>query len=459
METIKHLRGQYLLGADNAAALVERNIARVNDPAGEGARAFLSLNESSARAAAAESDARMRMADSRALDGVTIAIKDLFDVAGEVTAAGSTVLRSRPPAAADCPAVARLRDAGAIIFGRNNMVEFAFSGVGINPHFGTPRNVWGRTAEGGGRVPGGSSSGGGVAVADGMAVAALGSDTGGSVRLPAAFNGVVGFKPTAYRVPVNGAIPLSFLHDSVGPIANSVECCARIDAVLANEIYREPTPKPMKRVRLLNPLGTLWTQLDPEVESAVKRGIDTLRRAGATVVDARCEALEDLFRDAAAPPEERLMGRISETYDWHAANVKLNGEGYDPRVWKRIMQSADVTRAEMSRALAYLRLWKHRMNDVFTGADGFDAIIAPTIACIAPEIAPLVADEALFFAKNQLILRNTSWVNLMDGCALTVPCHVKGQAPIGLQLVGRHAGDHALLALGLAVEQALSERM
>jgi aspartyl-tRNA(Asn)/glutamyl-tRNA(Gln) amidotransferase subunit A len=458
METIKHLRGQYLLGADSASALVERNIARVNDPAGEGARAFLSLNESAARAAAAASDTRMREADSRPLDGVTIAIKDLFDVAGEVTGAGSTVLRSRPAAAADCPAVARLRDAGAIIFGRNNMVEFAFSGIGINPHFGTPRSIWGRTADGGGRVPGGSSSGGGVAVADGMAVAALGSDTGGSVRLPAAFNGVVGFKPTAYRVPVNGAIPLSFLHDSVGPIANSVECCARIDAVLANEIYHEPTPKPMKRVRLLNPLGTLWSNLDPEVELAVKRAIDRLRSAGATVVDAQCEPLENLFRDAAAPPEERIMGRVAETCDWHAANVNVDGVGYDPRVWKRIQMHADVTRAEVSQALAYLRLWKHRMQDVFTGADGFDAIISPTVACIPPHIAPLVADDALFFAKNQLILRNTSWVNLMDGCALTLPCHNPGEAPVGLQLVGRHGGDHALLSLGLSVEALLPTR-
>jgi aspartyl-tRNA(Asn)/glutamyl-tRNA(Gln) amidotransferase subunit A len=307
-------------------------------------------------------------------------------------------------------------------------------------------------------VPGGSSSGGGVAVADGMAVVALGSDTGGSVRLPAAFNGVVGFKPTAYRVPVNGAIPLSFLHDSVGPIANSVECCARIDAVLANEIYHEPTPKPMKRVRLLNPLGTLWSNLDPEVEIAVKRAIDRLRSAGATVVDAHCEPLENLFRDAAAPPEERIMGRVAETCDWHAANVNVDGVGYDPRVWKRIQMHADVTRAEVSQALAYLRLWKHRMQDVFTGADGFDAIITPTVACIPPEIAPLVADDALFFAKNQLILRNTSWVNLMDGCALTLPCHNPGEAPVGLQLVGRHGGDHALLSLGLSVEALLPTR-
>ncbi len=458
METIKHLRGQYLLGADSASALVERNISRVNDPLGEGARAFLALNEVTARAAAMASDTRMREADSRALDGVTISVKDLFDVAGEVTGAGSTVLRSRSPATTDCPAVARLREAGAILLGRNNMVEFAFSGIGINPHFGTPRSVWGRTAGGGGRVPGGSSSGGGVAVADGMAVAALGSDTGGSVRLPAAFNGVVGFKPTAYRVPVNGAIPLSFLHDSVGPIANSVECCARIDAVLANEVYREPTPKPMKRVRLLNPLGTLWSNVDPEVETAMQRAIEALRRAGAAIIDARCEPLEDLFRDAVAAPDERIMGRVSETLDWHAANINLNGEGYDPRVWKRIMQSADVTRTEVSQALAYLRLWKHRMHEVFTGVyghDGFDAIITPTVACIPPEIAPLVADDALFFAKNQLILRNTSWVNLMDGCALTLPCHRPGEAPVGLQLAGRHSGDHALLALGFAVEEAL----
>ena len=452
MTPIAHLHANFLSGKDNVHALVERHISRVNDASGEGSRVFLSLNSEAVRSAAAQSQQRIDAHSARALEGISISIKDLFDVAGEVTGAGSTVLRSRPAATVDAPVVARLRAAGAIPFGRTNMVEFAFSGVGINPHFGTPRAAWGRAADGGGRVPGGSSSGAAVSVADGMCVAALGSDTGGSVRIPAAFNGLVGFKPTAYRVPVIGAIPLSFLHDSVGPLASSVDCCARIDAVLADEAYRALPAPSLKSVRLLNPLGTLWSALDPEVELACKRAVETLRSNGATVVDARCDALEELFREASALPEQRIIGRLAETFDWPQAHVNVNGVGYDPRVWMRILLAADVTRAEVSQAIAFLRVWKHKMHDALAG---FDAFITPTVACIAPEIAPLVASDELFFTTNARILRNTAWVNMMDGCALTLPCHAAGAAPVGLQLVGRHGADHSVLALGAACEAAL----
>ena len=452
MTTIAKIHIDFLSGKDNVRAIVGRHIETVNDANGEGSRAFLSLNVEAARNAATQSQQRIDDGDARPLEGITVSIKDLFDVAGEVTGAGSTVLRSRPAATHDAPVVARLRAAGAIPFGRTNMVEFAFSGVGINPHFGTPRAAWGRKVDGGGRVPGGSSSGAAVSVADGMCVAALGSDTGGSVRIPAAFNGLVGFKPTAYRVPVIGAIPLSFLHDSVGPLATSVGCCARIDAVLANETYRPLQPPSLKAVRLLNPLGTLWSELDPEVEFACQRAIETLRSKGATVVDARCNALEELFREASALPEQRIIGRLAETFDWHKSNVNADGVGYDPRVWKRILLAADVTRAEMSQAIAFLRVWKHKMHDALAG---FDAFVTPTVACIPPEIAPLIASDELFFKTNPRILRNTAWVNMMDGCALTLPCHPAGEAPVGLQLVGRHGADHALLALGAACEAAL----
>ena len=455
MTTIAQIHADFLSGKDNALALVERQIDKVNDANGEGSRTFLSLSADAARFAATQSQKRIDDGSARPLEGITVSIKDLFDVAGEVTGAGSTVLRSRPVATLDAPVVARLRAAGAIPFGRTNMVEFAFSGVGINPHFGTPRAAWGRTADGGGRVPGGSSSGAGVSVADGMCVAALGSDTGGSVRIPAAFNGLVGFKPTAYRVPVLGAIPLSFLHDSVGPLATSVNCCARIDAVLADDTY-SPLPAPsLSAVRLLNPLGTLWSELDPEVEFACQRAIETLRSKGATVVDARCDALEELFREASALPEQRIIGRLAETFDWHKAHMNVDGVGYDPRVWKRILLAADVTRGEMSQAIAFLRVWKHKMHDALAG---FDAFVTPTVACIPPEIAPLIASDDLFFKTNPLILRNTAWVNMMDGCALTLPCHAHGSAPVGLQLVGRHSLDHALLALGAACETALGAR-
>ncbi len=456
MTTIAELQHAFATGSDQPSALASRQLERARDPRGEGARVFLALDEPAIRAAAARADGYYRQgveAAPRPLEGITISIKDLFDVAGEVTTAGSTVLRPRAPATADAPAVARLRAAGAVIFGRSNMVEFAFSGVGINPHYGTPRNRWQR-GEAGGRVPGGSSSGAGVGVADDMCVAALGTDTGGSVRIPAAFNGLVGFKPTAFRVPVNGAVPLSFLHDSVGPLAHSVACCARIDAVLADEPVAALPAKPLRDVRLLCPTGTLWRDVDSEVDAACRSAIARLREAGASIVEARCDALEDLFAAGNLPPGERVMGRLAETFDWHAANIGVDGRGYDPRVWHRIALGADVTRAEVSQAIAWLRLWKHRMHAALAG---FDALIAPTVACLPPPIAALVADDALFYATNQLILRNTAWVNMMDGCALSLPCHAPGAAPVGLQLVGRHGADRDLLALALSVEAALRQ--
>ena len=444
MNNIATLHAHFNDGSDSEAALVERHIARVTDPAGEGARTFLSLDPAAVKHATEASQRRFTSGGARPLEGITISIKDLFDVKGEVTAAGSTVLRSRPAATEDCPAVARLRNAGAIIFGRNNMVEFAFSGVGINPHFGTPRNVWGRTVDGGGRVPGGSSSGGGVAVADGMVVAALGSDTGGSVRVPAALNGVYGFKPTAVRVPVIGAIPLSVTLDSVGPIANSVDCCARIDAVLAGEIYAPLPPISLRGVRLLKPNSLIWRELDTEVEASVNAALEKLRSAGADIVEANLAPLDELFGRPGLVATEAL--------DWHQANINVNGEGYDPRVWLRMQTGSDVTRTQYSAALAYRRFWIDRMHMALAG---YDAVICPTVACIAPEIAPLVGDYDLFFKTNARILRNTAWVNFLNGCALTIPCHTPGDAPVGLQLVGWHGQDHAILELGLACEAAL----
>ncbi len=445
MTTITSLCTHFANGDDSAASLVARQIARVTDPAGEGTRAFLSLDKAAVNLAAEASQRRIAAGSARPLEGITISIKDLFDVRGEVTGAGSTVMRTRPAATQDCPAVARLRDAGAIIFGRNNMVEFAYSGVGINPHFGTPRNVWGRTADGGGRVPGGSSSGGGVAVADGMAVAALGSDTGGSVRIPAALNGVCGFKPTAVRVPVLGAIPLSVTHDSVGPIAQTVACCARIDAVLAGEAYTPLPRRSLSGVRLLKPDSLIWRELDPEVAVNVNAAVEKLRIAGAEIVEAPLAPLDELFGRPGLVAAEAL--------DWHNANINVAGVGYDPRVWQRMQTGGDVTRAQYSAAFAYRRLWIDRMTIALAG---FDGVVCPTAACIAPSIAPLMASDELFFKTNARILRNTAWVNFMDGCALTMPCHKPGDAPVGLQLVGRHGSDHAILALGLACEAALS---
>src|SRR3954463_2119172 len=250
MWTVAQLGADLDAGRTSSRELVEQALARIADQSGEGARAFLKVYADAARADAAHAD-RLRKAGVRrsAVDGLPVSLKDLFDVAGDVTTAGSKIFINKPKAIRDAPAVARLRAAGAVFVGRTNMVEFAFGGVGFNPHYGTPRNPWDRKAAGG---PGGSSSGAAVAQADGMCVMALGSDTRGSIRQPAALCGVTGFKPTARRVPRDGAFPLSYTLDSVGPLANSVPCCAAYDAVLADEPGELPTSL-AKGLRLLLP--------------------------------------------------------------------------------------------------------------------------------------------------------------------------------------------------------------
>src|SRR5579864_6340073 len=244
--TVMSLAAELKDGRTTSRELIEQALARIADPAGEGARTFIKVYADSARAAADAQDV-LRKAGYVAspLAGLPVSIKDLFDVAGEVTLAASKALDDRPPAVQDAPVVARLRAAGAVLIGRTNMTEFAFSGVGINPHFGTPGNPYDRRL-----IPGGSSSGAAVSVGDGAAIVAIGSDTGGSVRIPAALCGIVGFKPTKRRIPTDGAFPLSYTLDSIGPLAPSVAACAIADAVMAGEAPSAPAPWPALGLRL-----------------------------------------------------------------------------------------------------------------------------------------------------------------------------------------------------------------
>ena len=241
---------------------LEQALSRIADPKGEGRRACLTVYAETARSAADAADARARTGTSLGpLDGTIISIKDLFDVAGEVTRAGSKVLLAEGKVAmADAPAVARLRAAGGVIVAKTNMTEFAFSGVGLNPHFGTPGNPHNRR-----RIPGGSTSGGAVAVADGMCEIAIGSDTGGSTRIPAALCGIVGWKPSKQRVPTEGAFPLSTTLDSIGPMARTVADCARADAVMAGEAWRELEPVNLQGLRIGIPLEFPLEDLDDTV--------------------------------------------------------------------------------------------------------------------------------------------------------------------------------------------------
>jgi aspartyl-tRNA(Asn)/glutamyl-tRNA(Gln) amidotransferase subunit A len=233
-------------------------------------------------------------------------------------------------------------------------------------------------------------------------------------------------------------------HDSIGPLATSVACCAVLESVLSGESVAPLAAVDLRGVRLLKPNALVWQALDPEVEAATLAAINQLQAAGAQIIEAPLPLLDEYFSVKSALGAEAL--------DWHTANVNVNGVGYDPRVWQRMLLGRDVTRAQYSAAIALRRFYVDRMN---IALQNFDALICPTVACIPPEIAPLVASDELFFSTNARILRNTAWVNFMDGCALTLPCHKAGEAPVGLQLVGRHGADRALLALGAACETVL----
>src|SRR5436190_4517661 len=287
MWTVAQLERDLIAGRMTSRELIEQALAKITAPYGEGARAFMKVYAENARADADYADKLRKQGVRRSpIDGLPVSLKDLFDVAGDVTRAGSKVLAIE--ATQDAGAVARLRAAGAILIGRTNMVEFAFGGVGLNPHYGTPRNPWDRAAA---RVPGGSSSGAAVAQAEGMCVMALGSDTRGSIRQPAALCGVVGFKPTARRVPRDGAFPLSYTLDSLGPLANRVPCCAAYDAVLAGDAA-EPVPLQAKGPRLLLPRSMALDDLDSEVDNAFERALKKLAAAGAQISEVAVPAFD-----------------------------------------------------------------------------------------------------------------------------------------------------------------------
>jgi aspartyl-tRNA(Asn)/glutamyl-tRNA(Gln) amidotransferase subunit A len=441
MWTVAQLAADLLAGRTSSRELVEQALARIGERDGEGGRAFLKVNAEAARAEADTAD-RLRKAGVRRspVDGLPVSLKDLFDVAGEVTRAGSRVLAIE--AKQDAAAVARLRAAGAIFIGRTNMVEFAFGGVGLNPHYGTPKNPYDRKV---GRVPGGSSSGAAVAQADGMCVMALGSDTRGSVRGPAALCGLVGWKPTARRVPREGAFPLSFTLDSVGPLANSVACAAAYDAILSGEAG-EHEPLPIQGLRLLLPRSSVLEDLDTEVAAAFETSLSGLSKAGALITEKPVPAFD---RQGEYFKAGGYAG--AEAYHIHRGREARIGE-YDPRVGKRILLGKSLSASD------YLLLGELRasfMREVSALAAPFDAFLMPTVPCIAPTIAETDASDDDYFRWNMRILRNNGVANFLDGCAATVPCHEPGRAPVGLMVCGTAGSDRHTLAAAAAIERAL----
>lgn len=396
------------------------------------------------------------------LAGLAVSVKDLFDMQGLPTPAGSVVLDDRPPAACDSPAVARLRAAGASFIGRTNMVEFAFSGVGTNPHHGTPAAWDGRfgALSGPARVPGGSSSGAAVSVATGAAFIGLGSDTGGSIRIPAALNGIVGFKNTARLVPTAGAVPLSTTLDTACALTRTVRDAVRAHEILAaRRITRSPAP--LSTWRLAVPAQTFLDGLDPAVALAFERTLDTLRRAGA-----RIEAI-DLPQVAELAGIQATGGfSAAESYAWHRPLLDREGRRYDPRVRTRIERGAGMAAFEYIDLLHARTRW---IASVEAAIAGYDALLSPTVPILAPAIASVApadgrdaaqdaARDAEFFRVNGLLLRNTSIVNMLDGCALSLPCHAAGELPVGLMVWHAALHDDAVLNIGLRIEELLQNQ-
>lgn len=383
-------------------------------------------------------------ASAQLLAGIPVSIKDLFDVAGQITAAGSTVLASAPPALADCSAVMRLRSSGAVFTKRTNMVEFAFSGVGINPHYGTPINPADSKID---RIPGGSSSGAAVSVATGAAVVGLGSDTGGSIRIPAALCGIVGFKSTARLVPTTGAVPLSTSLDTACALTRSVRDAVTVHEILAARTVRL-AGKPLSSCRLAVARTQLQDGLDNTVAAAFEHSLRVLRQAGTHIEEIELSEIEALASINAT-------GGLSaaESYAWHRTLIGEHQAAYDPRVALRILRGSSMSAADYIDLIIARKQWIARME---VQLNRFDAVISPTVPIVAPPIASVMNDDEEFFRVNTLLLRNTSLVNMLDGCAISLPCHSPDQLPVGLMLWHAALHDDTILDLALQVETALS---
>ena len=439
-------RDDILAGRTNA--LTQIDIAQRAAASTAAAFSFIRRFDAMARAAAIAVDQGLAAgAPLPALGGLAVSVKDLFDVQGFTTTAGSKVLQGDPAATQDCPLVARLRAAGAALVGHTNMSEFAYSAVGINPHFGTPANAATTQFDATPRIPGGSTSGGAVSVASGAAWAALGSDTGGSIRVPAALQGLVGFKNTQRLTPLAGSVPLSTTLDTACAITRSVR-----DAVLLHEVLAQRRVllrrRPLNQLRLGVPTTLMLDDLEPVVAAAFARSLTVLRAAGASI------------EEFALPPVMQLAGlqatggfAAAESWAWHRQRLASQRASYDPRVATRITRGETITAADYIDLHEARHAWIH---DVQARSAGYHALLSPTVPMVAPAVAPLVSDDAAFFAVNARLLRNPAVVNFLDGCALSLPCQAAGEMPIGLMVWAGAMQDDSVLDVSLALEAALA---
>ena len=443
--TAAQLAADLRSGVLDAVDLTEQTLARI--AAHPDQAIFLEVLGPRARREA--EGARKRLTDGRplsALDGVPVAWKDLFDIEGRVTTAGSLVLKANPPAARDAALLAAGVRAGLVTIGATNMTEFAYSGIGINPHYGTPRNPHDAKVA---RAPGGSSSGSAVAVAAGLVSIAIGTDTGGSIRVPAAFNGITGYKSSTGHYPMTGVFPLSRTLDTLGPLALSVEDCVLADMVLRGAAAPAARRGSVEGLAILVPETLVLDGCEPEVSANFEASLARLAKAGASIVRAPMPQL-------AAIPE--LIGKhghllAAEAWQVHQARIgSSDAARMDPRVLKRIQLATEMSALDLVEVLQARSRLIAEANAIIG-----DAIVAiPAAPHVAMPIGPLLADDDAFFRANAKTLRNTMVGNFLDWCGVAMPNGTGADGmPTGLLLSARHGRDTAVLSAALSIEPLL----
>ncbi len=381
------------------------------------------------------------------LDGIPVAWKDLFDTKGSVTTAGSAVLADATPALADAAVVAALANAGMVSVGRTNLSEFAFSGLGINPHYGTAHNPASRDVP---RIPGGSSAGSGVAVAAGLVPVAMGTDTGGSIRIPAAFNGIVGYKATRGRYSMRGVFPLAKSLDSLGPLCRTVQDAIWIDAAMRGRTAPDIGGMDLSGLKLVIPETVVFDNAEPGVVAAFEAAVSRLEKAGARIRRRAFPIFAEIFEIGAR--HGALV--TAEAFALHKARLEgPEAARMDQRVVARTRLGEKITMPD------YVAIADARQRLIGAFADSLEPgelIVHPTVPHVAPPIAPLLADDDLFFKINGRTLRNTSIGNFLDGCGVSIPCGT-GDAgmPVGFLLSGQKNQDEALLSASLSAEAVI----
>lgn len=442
-KSISELVSDLATGRTTSRVLVESSLARIEDKDRD-MRAFLSVDVNGARAAADAMDSlRASGVAPSPLAGIPVSIKDLFDVQGQVTTAGSVVLKDAPAAIRDAAAIARLRQAGMVLIGRTNMSEFAFSGVGLNPHYGTPWNPSDKQTH---RIPGGSSSGAAVSVGADMVPVGIGTDTGGSCRIPAAYCGVVGYKPSQFRVSREKAFPLSKSFDSIGPLANTVDCCSAIDALMSQVQVGNRSAVSASHIKVAVPQTLVLDEMDQKVSAAFTDALKTLSDAGVLVEDISLEILGQipgLYKNGGIATAEALAV--------HRDRLSSREMLYDRRIAARIRQGESVSAAD------YIDIKEAReelISEVSRAMAPYDALIMPTVPLVAPMVSELDEDEA-YLNFNRLSLRNTMVGNFLDSCGISIPCQKQGELPVGLMLMAVNGADDKLFGVAKTAEALL----